>query len=223
MDATLDGRGGKMKKKLKSTFSDSLGLSDDVIERRCICLYHGIRFDAINRLESIFQTGYILPSNKVKRDFVSYDGTVKYLYISNDSDENCNMGTYVSVMPYEDDLEFKLFVRETLFFAIKGTIKAFETTHVSYDEYYDKKNKDECDDYYSYAFNEYFVENDISLDDVIYIGIDSSYFNGNYDKIVEDVINLINVYEIDIPLVDERTNSEIYRLNSKQIIKNKRR
>ena len=153
-----------MKKKLKSTFSDSLGLSDDVIERRCICLYHGIRFDAINRLESIFQTGYILPSNKVKRDFVSYDGTVKYLYISNDSD-----------------------------------------------------------DYYSYAFNEYFVENDISLDDVIYIGIDSSYFNGNYDKIVEDVINLINVYEIDIPLVDERTNSEIYRLNSKQIIKNKRR
>lgn len=223
MDATLDGRGGKMKKKLKSTFSDSLGLSDDVIERRCICLYHGIRFDAINRLESIFQTGYILPSNKVKRDFVSYDGTVKYLYISNDSDENCNMGKYVSVMPYEDDLEFKLFVRENLFFAIKGTIKAFETTHVSYDEYCDKKNKDECDDYYSYAFNEYFVENDISLDDVIYIGIDSSYFNGNYDKIVEDVINLINVYEIDIPFVDERTNSEIYRLNSKQIIKNKRR
>ena len=110
-----------------------------------------------------------------------------------------------------------------LFFAIKETIKAFETTHVSYDEYCDKKNKDECDDYYSYAFNEYFVENDISLDDVIYIGIDSSYFNGNYDKIVEDVINLINVYEIDIPLVDERTNSEIYRLNSKQIIKNKRR
>ena len=133
------------------------------------------------------------------------------------------MGKYVSVMPYEDDLEFKLFVRENLFFAIKGTIKAFETTHVSYDEYCDKKNKDECDDYYSYAFNEYFVENDISLDDVIYIGIDSGYFNGNYDKIVEDVINLINVYEIDIPLVDERTNSEIYRLNSKQIIKNKRR
>ena len=47
--------------------------------------------------------------------------------------------------------------------------------------------------------------------------------NDNYDKIVEDVINLINVYEIDIPFVDERTNSEIYRLNSKQIIKNKRR
>lgn len=51
------------------------------------------------------------------------------------------MGKYVSVMPYEDDLEFKLFVRENLFFAIKGTIKAFETTHVSYDEYCDKKIK----------------------------------------------------------------------------------
>ena len=55
--------------------------------------------------------------------------------------------------------------------------------------------------------------------DVIYIGIDSSYFNGNYGKIVEDVINLINVYKIDIPFVDERTNSEIYRLNNKKIIK----
>jgi hypothetical protein len=132
------------------------------------------------------------------------------------------MGKYISVMPYVDHLEFEVFVRENLLFAIKGTINAFKTTHVSYDEYCDIKNKDECDDYYSYAFNEYFVENGISLDDVIYIGIDSSYFNGNYDKIVEDVINLINVYEIDIPFVDERTNSEIYRLNSKQIIKNKR-
>lgn len=205
--------------KLKSTFSDSLGLSDDVIERHGICLYHGIRFDAINRLESIFQTGYILPSNKVKREFVSYDGTVKYLYISNDNDENCNMGKYVSVMPFEDDMEFKVFVRENLFFAIKGSIKAIKTVHVSYDEYCDIKNKDECDNYYSYAFNEYFVEKGISLDDVIYIGIDSSYFNGNYDKIVEAVINLINIYKINIPFVDKRTNSEIYRLNNKKIIK----
>ena len=208
-----------MKKKLKSTFSDSLGLSDDVIERRCICLYHGIRFDAINRLESIFQTGYILPSNKVKRDFVSYDGTDKYLYISNDSDENCNMGKYVSVMPYEDDLEFNVFVRENLFFAIKGSIKAYKTKHVSFDEYCKIKDSDE---FYSYAFNEYFVENEISLNDINYIGIDSRYFNGNYDEMVEKVINLIDFYKINIPFVDERTNSEIYRLNSEQIIKNKR-
>ncbi len=208
-----------MNKKQKNPFSDSSDLSDDVIEKHGICLYHGIRFDTINRLESIFQTGYILPSDKVKREFVSYDGTVKYLYISNDSEENCNMGKYVSVMPFEDDLEFNVFVRENLFFAIKGSIKVIETTHVSYDEYCDIKNKDKCDNYYSYAFNEYFVEKGISLDDVIYIGIDSSYFNGDYDKTVEDVINLINVYKINIPFVDERTNNEIYRLNTKKTIK----
>jgi hypothetical protein len=104
--------------------------------------------------------------------------------------------------------------------SIKETIKAFKTTDVSYDDYCDIKNK--CDDYYSYAFNEYFVENSISLDDIIYIGIDSRYFNGNYDEIVEDVINLINVYEIEIPFIDVRTNSEIYKLNNKQLIKNKR-
>ena len=203
--------------KLKCTFSDSIRLSNDEIERYGIYLYHGIRFDIINRLESIFQTGYILPSNKVKGKFTSYDGTVKYLYINNDGDENCNMGKYISVMPYEDDLEFNVFVKENLFFAIKGSIEAIKTTHVSYDEYCDIKNK--CDNYYSYAFNEYFVENEISLDDVIYIGIDSSCFNGNYDKIVDDVINLINVYKIDKPFIDERTNSEIYRLNSNQLIK----
>ena len=203
----------------KCTFSEVLGLSNDKIEKYGICLYHGIRFDAIDRLESIFQTGYILPSNKVKRDFVSYDGTVKYLYISNDSDENCNMGKYVSVMPYEDDLEFNVFVRENLFFAIKGSIKAYKTKHVSFDEYCKIKDSDE---FYSYAFNEYFVENEISLNDINYIGIDSRYFNGNYDEMVEKVINLIDFYKINIPFVDERTNSEIYRLNSEQIIKNKR-
>ena len=205
--------------KLKCTFSEWLGLSNDKIEKYGICLYHGIRFDTLNRLESIFQTGYILPSDKVKEKITSYDGTIKYLYISNDSDENCNMGKYVSVMPYEDDLEFNVFIKENLFFVIKGTIEAIKTTHVSYDEYCDMKNKDKCDNYYSYAFNEYFVENGISLDDIIYIGIDSNYFNGNYDKTVEEVIRLISFYKINIPFIDKGTNSEIYKLDNKQLMK----
>ena len=145
-------------------YSASLRLSNEEIDKYGIYLYHGIRFDTINRLESIFQTGYILPGNKVKDKFISHDGSIKYLYISCDF-ENCNMGKYVSVMPYEDDLEFDVFVRENLFFAIKGSIEAIETTHVSYDEYCNLKKGN---GYYSYAHDEYFVEEGISLDDVVY-------------------------------------------------------
>ena len=199
----------------KCLFSDTLGLSNEQIERYGICLYHGIRFDAINRLESIFQTGFILPGEKVKRKFTSYDGTEKYLYINDDSDENCNKGKYVSVMPDEDEREFKTFVREHLFFAIKGTIKAFETKHVSYYEYLELKDKD--DNYYSYAFNEYFVEDGISLKDVVYIGIDPRCYRDNYDETVEEVIKLMKHYKIDIPFIETRSNYELFRLNGKRL------
>ena len=193
--------------------------SNENIKRCSFLLFHGIRFDFINRLESIFQTGYILPSNEVKRSFKSYDGTDKYLYINNDSDENCNMGKYVSLMPYVDDLEFCVFVRENIFFAINGLIPTIKTTHVSYDDYCDLKNTEDNGKYYSYAFNEYFALSKISLKDVVYIGIDSCYFKGNYESTVEEVINLINAYNIEIPFIDERTYNEIYCLKGKKLIK----
>ena len=192
-------------------FSDYTGLSEDNIEKYGIHLYHGIRFDAIDRLESILQSGYILPGNKVKKSFTSYDGNTKYMYMSYD-DENCNMGKYISVMPEEEGIEFDIFVRENLFLAIKGSVKAIKTTHISYDDYCDLKNKN--DDYYSYAFNEYFVPDSIPISDVLYIGIDSNYFKGNIEQTVEEVIKLINAYKIDIPFIDIKNNNEIYRLNS---------
>ncbi len=203
----------------KRTFSKIYGLSNERIERCGVSLYHGIRFDALNRLESIFQSGYILPSSKVNNKFTSYDGITKYLYISNDLDENCNMGKYVSVMPYEDDLEFRVFVKENIFFAIKASIKAYETKHVSFNEFTNIKDKDKKEVFYSYAFNEYFVEDGISLNDVNYIGIDSSYFNGNLKETIDEVINLIKHYKINIPFIDEYTNKEIYRLDTKRLSK----
>ena len=194
--------------RVKRTFSEKYRLSAERIEKYGFNLYHGIRFDDINRLESILQTGAILPSSKIKDSFVSFDGTVKDLYIWCDSDENCNRGKFVSVMPDEDDLEFRVFVREHIFFAIKGSIKAYETTHVSYDEYCEIKDKSE--DYYSYAFNEYFVPEGVSLDDVLYIGIDSRFYSGDYEKTVEDVINLLKVYKKSIPFKDVHDNNELF-------------
>lgn len=78
-------------------FSDSLGLSSD-IEKCGIYLYHSIRFMLL-----IDWNPLKLPDNKVKDSFLSCDGTVKYLYLNNYSD-NCNMRKYVSVMSYQDHL-----------------------------------------------------------------------------------------------------------------------
>lgn len=197
------------------TYIDYIGLSKDDASRLGIMLYHGIRFDAINRLESIFQTGSILCGNRISSSYKSYDGSRKYLYISSDSDENCNMGRYISVMPYEDSLEFDTFVRQNIFFAIKGTIEAYKTIHLSYDDYCElRQSSINYKNLYSYAFNEYLVSDEISLEDVLYIGIDSRYHLDNYDKIVSDVKKLMTVYEITIPFMDIHTNNELFCYNN---------
>lgn len=209
------------------TYIDFIGLSKDDSSRLDIMLYHGIRFDAINRLESIFQTGSILCGNRVSSSFKSYDGTTKNLYICSDSYENCNMGKYISVMPYEDDLEFDTFVRQNIFFAIKGTIEAYKTIHLSYDDYYELRQSNmNYKNLYSYAFDEYLVKDEIPLDDVLYVGIDSRYYFGDYDKTIGNVKELMRAYEITIPFMDIRTNNELFccnndKNNNKKMVKTK--
>ncbi|MBR1717857.1 MAG: hypothetical protein IJ715_01140 [Bacilli bacterium] len=205
------------------TYIDSIGLSEKDALRLNIMLYHGIRFDAINRLESILKTGSILCGNRVSSSYKSYDGTTKYLYISSDSDENCNMGKYISVMPCVDDLEFNTFVRQNIFFAIKGTIEAYKTIHLSYDDYCELRQSDmNYKNLYSYAFNECLVKDEIPLDDVLYIGIDSRYYSGDYDKTVSNVKKLMSIYEIAIPFIDTYTYNELFCYNNnKKMVKTK--
>lgn len=156
------------------TYAEYMGLTDDDIIRLGINLYHGIRFDSINRLESIFKNGNILCGSKINSSFKSYDGSTKYLYNNSNSEENCNMGKYVSVMQYENSMEFNVFVRENLFLVIKGTVKALKPIYLSYNDYSDLRNSGlKYNNLYSYASSEYLVKDGISLDDVVFIGIDS--------------------------------------------------
>ena len=192
------------------TYIDFIGLTSDVAP----CLYHGIRFDVINRLESIFQMGSILCGNRVPSSFKSYDGSIKNIYINYSDKENCNMGKYVSVMPYEDGVEFDTFIKQNVFFAIKSTVDAYKTIHLSFDDYCDlKQSKIEFKNLYSYAGNEYFVKDEISLDDVLYIGINSRYYSGNYDEIVNEIKKLMDVYKIKIPFIDACNNNVLLCYN----------
>ena len=199
------------------TYSEILKLSNDEIENRNINLYHGIRFNEINVLESIFQSGYILSSCKIKPSFKSYDGSVKYLY-NYDYDKNCNMGKYVSVLPYSDNIEFSIFVRQNIFLALKGTIKAYKTIHLSYEDYCDLRQSNYiCKNLYSYSKNEYFVKDQISFDDILFIGIDSKYYKGDYNKTISDVMMLMSFYNIQIPFIDINGNIKIYDRNDEKI------
>ena len=205
------------------TYADVIGLPDEEILKQGKYLYHGIRIDAINTLESIFQDGNILCGNRINSNFISYDGSTKQILIDYNNEQNCNMGKYISVMPECDDVEFDAFVRENLFFAIKGTVRALKTKYLPYTEYCDLRKNNINDDLYSYACNEYLVKDKISLDDVVFIGIDSCYYNGDYNNTVKSVIDLMNVYKIEIPFIDIKTNKELFKLNeTNERVKTKR-
>lgn len=202
------------------TYLDTLGLTDKDALRYGLFLYHGIRFDSLNRLESIFKTGYILPGNKINTSFKSFNGENKYLYINSYSDENCNKGEFISVMPNENELEFNTFVRRNIFFIINPSVKAYKTNFLSYDDYIELRESNiNYKNLYSYAHNEYLVEEPISLNDCLYLGIDYRYFYGDYDNTVKDVINLINAYEIKMPFIEYYNYDEIYNYEENKKIR----
>ena len=63
------------------TYAKRYHLDDEIIDKYGIHLYHGIRFDRLNRLESIIQSGAILCGKEINQVFTSKDGEKKYLYI----------------------------------------------------------------------------------------------------------------------------------------------
>lgn len=185
------------------TYSQMLGLSDEAMDRFGYYLYHGVRFDDRNRLESIFQMRKIVCGSRIPTGYQSYDGSWKNLWIDCLSEENCNMGEYISVMPYCRGLEFDTFIREHLFFVLRGSIDAFQTIPLSYDEYCAyRKRKISSSQLYSYARDEYLVKDEILFEDVLFLGIDSRYYQGDASQIIQEVISLMKVYNISFPFFD---------------------
>ena len=202
------------------TYNEILGFKDK--ENRYIKnypLFHGLRFDGVNKLESIFQSDYVLCGKKCPNKYTSMDGTEHYLNINSIGFDNCNNGEYVSVIPYDyNSLEFNTFIAENLFLAFTGNIDAISTFYLKYDDYCMlKESNKKLNNLYSYAFNEYMVKDKISLDDLLYIGINSNYYNGNIDETIEKVIELLKYYKIEVPLIDTKNDRIIYETNKKYI------
>lgn len=204
------------------TFYEECGFSsNDISYMYYEPLFHGLRFDPINRLESIIKIGKILPSSKIPDSYESMDGRVHYSHVFN-YDDNCNEGKYVSVTPYNSEsAEYYGFVGRNIHFQIKGNIEAYKAHHLYYDEFYKAKAIKNKKNYYSYAFEEYFIK-EVSLEDITSINIDTRYFQSSYvtkEEAIEKVIEIMKYYKVEIPFVDISTGTILYSFekNKEQI------
>ena len=210
----LDDKINRLEELEPSRYTDIIGNSEkDAIRYP---LYHGLRFNPIDKLESILISGYIYPGNKVPNKFSSYDGTIHYLSGFYNDNENCNKGEYISLIPfYWDDIEFDTFIRSSIYLALRGDVNAIKTIYLKYEDYIKLRNsKRRTINLYSYAYNEYLAKDSISLDNLLYIGIDSRYFNIpglDVNEVIAKVIELIDAYDIRVPFYDLGTCSKIYQ------------
>ena len=212
----------------KNGFSKELYSNPNITAFSYYCmLFHGIRFQRLEVLEAIFQDREIRCGNKIRTSIKSYDGTTKSIWAGDYREENCNLGEYVSVTPYDDEwnikgiiaptpraYEFNNFVRNHIFFIIKGHIDAIETFFLPWEEYHElKKSGIKHKNLYSYAHEEFLVKDHISLEDVLAIGIDKQYYiDGDIDETIYEIIKLMKEYEIPIPLIDMSTNKVLFQL-----------
>lgn len=217
------------------TFAEKYGFSKELYNQPDITafsyyflLFHGIRFQQLEVLEAIFQDKEIRCGNKIRTRIESYDGTTKSIWVGNYKEENCNLGEYVSVIPYDDEwnidgiitptfqtYEFNDFVRSHIFLIIKGHIDAIETFFLPWEEYHElKKSGIKHKNLYSYAHEEFLVKDHISLEDVLAIGIDKQYYiDGDIDETISRIIKLMKEYEISIPLIDMSSNKVLFQLD----------
>lgn len=181
-------------------------------------LYHGIRFDQINRLEGIFKFGKVFSGKRVPKFYESSTGEEKELFILDYGNENANKGEYVSVMPYEiNSLEFKTFIAKYVYLAFKGNIPAVKAHYLPYNEYDKVSKKNNLKRLYSYAEDEYMVKDEIDLDNLAFIGVNFCYQS---DDEIDKIIDLMKYYEIKAPLIEHNTHKVIYEFqNNKSLVK----
>lgn len=150
-------------------------------------LYHGIRNpNSLKKLESIFKDKCI----KCGKNIEGY---------SNYSD-NCNMGEYVSLLRYSEDIGFEVFIKENISLIISDDIEYKETTYLPFYEW-EKKKDSGC---YSYLNGELFGK-DIPISKVVGIGLPYSNLKGmniDVDRLYLDIKLLMDKYEISLPIVD---------------------
>lgn len=177
-------------------------------------LYHGLRFQKdLEKLEGILKERKIL-AGKYLKNYYNYS-------------DNCNEGNYVSLAHYSSCIEFETFIRQNICLIISPLCEAQKTIFVPYHIWnYIKEHNIPTKNRYSYSNIEYQVKDFIPIEMIRAIGI--PYLNIIITKGIEyaekykqDIINLLNKYNITLPIVDINNYNEIIYSPSKSQIKKK--
>lgn len=164
-------------------------------------LYHGIRFqNYLEKLEGIFKEKAILAGKYV-------DGYHSY-------GDNCNFGEYVSLLFWQgiDTIEYEKFIIPNISLVVSPECDATLAYYVDFTIWVDiKKAKEEksleLKNLYSYMRGECLVKDRVPLDMIKAVGVPYYYLSikesPEYaEKILNDVRELMNKYEIELPIVD---------------------
>lgn len=158
-------------------------------------LYHGIRFQKyLEKLENIFKSGKILAGKYIEN----------YCYYS----DNCNMGEYVSLLKLTNDnkLAYDTFIGSNISLIVSPVCNAIETKYIDY-ETWEKIKCEKLNNIYSYMIGECLCKDYIPINMVKAIGIPYSKLKYEksieyVNKLLEDICNLMQKYDIKLPIVD---------------------
>lgn len=169
-------------------------------------LYHGIRLgtyqEQLEVVKKILKQG-LLPRNQL-RGYFSYS-------------DNCNGGKRISLLEKEGfgDLEFETFVKPNLSLIISPMVEAYKTIYVSFDEWLELNEQQNLHNFYSYARNEYQVQESIPVSMIKAIGIPGfqMLLQGEDDDFyAKELSTFCNSLGLDIPIVDHsKGNQYIYK------------
>lgn len=158
-------------------------------------LYHGIRLqNHLEKLESIFKEQAILAGNYQPQYSPYYD--------------NCNEGEYISLLSTDGhySLEYENFILPNITLVISPNCNPIKTIYLPYHEWIQLKDK-KTKNRYSYAKDEYQVNQRIPLTMIKAIGIPVRYLRSInkeelIDTYIQDILELMDKYDISLPLVD---------------------
>ena len=174
-------------------------------------LYHGIRFqDYLEKLESIFEGRKILAGKYIPNYYCYGD--------------NCNKGEYVSVLNVQktDGITFKTFIDENISLLITPFCDAIETKYVGFNIWNQIKDLN-LKQIYSYLPGECMCKDFIPLEFVKAVGVPYRHLirtkGRDYaDKLVEDIVSLMESYNISLPIVEPgRMNAILVNSNNKMV------
>jgi len=163
-------------------------------------LYHGIRFqNYLEKLESIFKDKAILAGN-YQENYYPYS-------------DNCNNGEYISLTTIDSGIVYETFVIENISLVISPKCNAIKTIYLPSEEC-EKTKKLPTKNRYSYINYEYQVKQIIHMDMIKAIGVPIEFLrttNHEYliDMYINDILELMDKYNIQLPIVDTSNYNNI--------------